>query len=141
MRLPTTPATTRLAVRVSGAPRAPRTGARGGHARVTAIVSPARRAGLIVCGDQSMRHAPVRSVRCTVVTGFQAPAAGRSKCSVTRALTACGADAAVIRPAVKDARVTPSARNTAALTGAKSAGGAATRPRIAVQSPLLQAAR
>lgn len=50
--------------------------------------------------DQAVRHAPVRSVRCTVVTGFQGPAAGRSKCSVTRALTACGEDAVVIRPAL-----------------------------------------
>ena len=79
MRLPTTPTTTWLTVRVSGTPPAPSTGARGGHTRVTAIVSPAPREGLIVAGDQTTRHVPLRLARCTVVTGFQAPAwAGQS---------------------------------------------------------------
>ena len=44
--------------------------------------------------------------------------------------------AVVTAPAVKVARVMPSAVNAAALTAAKSAGGRATWRRMAVQSPL-----
>ena len=130
-----------MTVWVSGTPPAPRTGARGGHTRVTPSVSPAPRAGLIVFGDQATRHVPLRSVRRTVVTGFQAPAWGRSKCSVTRARAVFPEEAVMTRPAVKVARVTPSAANAATLTDRKSAGGAATWWRMAVQSPRPQAAR
>ena len=76
-----------------------------------------------------------------MVTGFQAPAWGRSKCSVTRTLAPFPEGAVVTGAAVKDACVTPSAANAAALTDAKSAGGAATWRRIFAQSPAPQAAR
>src|SRR5690349_23899746 len=141
MRLPTMPTTSRSTVRVSGTPPAPRTGAREGHSRVTAIESPAPREGLIVAGDQTTRHVPLRLARCTVVTGSQAPAWGRSKCSVTRALAVFPDEATVVVRAVKDAWVTPSALNAAALTGTKLAGGPAVSFCIAVQSPLPQAVR
>ena len=141
MRLPTTPAMTLVTVWVSGTPPAPRTGARDGHTRVTASVSPVPRAGLIVFGDQAIRHVPLRSVRRTVVTGFQVPAWGRSKCSVTRARAVFPEEAVMTRPAVKVARVTPRDANAAALTDLKSAGGAATWRRMAVQPPRPQAAR
>src|SRR6202020_2162095 len=97
--------------------------------------------GLIVFGDQTMRQVPLRSVRRTVVTGFQPPAWGSAKCSVTRALAVFPGAAVMTRPAVKDAPVTPSAANAAAFTDLKSAGGAATWCRAAVQSPRPQAAR
>src|SRR5262252_8651001 len=112
MRLPTTPTTTWLTFLVSGAPPAPSTGARGGQTRVTAMVSPGPSDGLIVAGDQTTRQWPLRLARCTVVTGFQAPAWGRSKCSVTRALAVFPDEAVTAGPAVKDACVTPSALNT-----------------------------
>ncbi len=141
MRLPTTPTTTLVTVWLSGVPSPPRIAARDGHARVSPIVSPARSTGLIVSGDQAIRQAPLRSTRCTVVTGFQAPAFGRLKCSVTRMLTAFPEGAVRVRPAVKVACVTSRPANTAALTDAKSAGGRATWRRIAAQSPLPQAPR
>src|SRR5215470_1093972 len=138
-RLPSSPTITTCACVVSGAPPAPRMGARAGQLVRSLSLSPARSCGVIVEGVQRSSQRPPRLTRSMVVWILIWPSVPSVRCSVT----ACCAvsPACRIGPGVNAAAVTPRLAKAAWLTAVKSAGGLAVSRRIAVQSWCDQAVR
>ena len=128
IRPPTTPTVTSFRSVVSGAPPAPRIGARAGQSRATANRSPACSAGLIVAGVHATSQWPLWLIRWTVVAVSQSPGASANRWP-TR--TAAREPDCLIRPGMNVAEVAPSADSAAALTVVKSDGGVSTWARIA----------
>src|SRR5215471_9450731 len=138
-RLPSSPTITTCACVVSGAPPAPRMGARAGQLVRSLSLSPARSCGAIVEGDQRSSQCPPRFTRSMVVLMLIWPIVPSVRCSVT----ACCAVSPSCRigPVLNEAAVTPRLAKAAWLTAVKSAGGLAVSRRIAAQSWCDQPAR